>query len=171
MALLAPPDPNWPLLADAEGAVWRKALSVELIAIHHIGSTAVANLPAKPIIDLLPVASTLAALDRATPSLVAAGYEAMGPFGLHGRRYFRKSSPEGQRLIHAHAYAAGDPSIDRHLAFRDLLRRDPDIRAAYAEVKRAADAASGGDINRYMDLKDSFIKTHEALALRRDPSA
>ncbi len=169
MGLLAAPDPAWAEQAEAAKAVWRQALGADFVACHHIGSTSVPDLPAKPIIDLLPVATSLSALDKATDNLIAQGYEAMGPFGLPGRRYFRKSAPTGQRLIHAHAYAARDPAIARHLAFRNLLRSDPDIRAAYAGVKRQADQHANGDMTIYMDLKDPFIKTHEGIALTLFP--
>ena len=159
------PDPSWPDTAAKAAALWQDALGAQFIACHHIGSTAVPNLAAKPIIDLMPVATSLKALDQARPALTAAGYEAMGEFGLPGRRYFRLSGESGTRLIHAHAYAQGDRAIARHLAFRNLLRQDAQTRAAYQDLKTRADAASSGDMTRYMDLKDSFIKTHEAQAL------
>lgn len=167
MNFLHEPDPDWPLRAATEIKLWHDALGPTLLVCHHIGSTSVPGLVAKPIIDLLPVVTSLDALRNATPKLVAAGYEAMGPFGLAGRLYFRKSARDGTRLIQAHAYEVGDLSIARHLAFRDMLRVDPHHRAAYDALKRDADARSGGDINTYMDLKDPWIKTHEAIALQR----
>ncbi len=165
--LLACPDPAWPARAQKEIARWADVLGPILLACHHIGSTSVPGLAAKPILDLLPVVGDLAALDAATPRLIGAGYEALGTFGLPGRRYFRRSGPDGTRLIHAHAYAMGDPAIARHLAFRDLLLTDPDTCAAYEKVKRSADAAAQGDISRYMQLKDTFVKEAEARALAR----
>ena len=164
---LRDPDPSWTDRAAHEIAVWQDALGTALVACHHIGSTAVPDLAAKPILDLLPVVTDLDALTDATPTLVARGYEAMGAFGLPGRRYFRKSGPDDVRRVHAHAYASGDPAIARHLAFRDILRDDAATRLAYEQVKRAADVAACGDVDRYMDLKDSFIKANEARALSR----
>lgn len=165
MTLLADPNPDWPRRAAREAAIWQDALGLDLIACHHIGSTSVAGLMAKPIIDLMPEVRSLAAAQAATAKLVAAGYEAMGAFGLEGRLYFRKSDTGGTRTHHAHVYATGDPSIRRHLAFRDMLRADATIRDAYGALKQRAATDCAGDMNTYMDIKDPWIKTHEAIAL------
>ncbi|MEL6959565.1 MAG: GrpB family protein [Pseudomonadota bacterium] len=165
MSLLSPPDHSWPAQAEAAIDNLTKTLGPVLLACHHIGSTSVPGLPAKPILDLLPVVTDHATLDAHSNALLALGYEALGPFGLPGRRYFRNSAADGTRLIHAHAYEAGHPDIIRHLAFRDLLRQEPDLRHSYAEIKREADAQAGGDMARYMEYKDAFIKTHEARAV------
>lgn len=161
----APYDLAWATAAEAEAARWRGALGDAFIACHHIGSTAVPGLSAKPIIDLIPVASDLAALDTARPAIEALGYEWMGEFGLPGRRYCRLTR-DGARLFHAHAYAAGSPEITRHLAFRDYLRTNDSIRDEYAALK-ARCAAQSTDMEQYCDCKDAWIKIHEAAALDR----
>lgn len=161
----APYDPAWAAAAQAEAARWRDALGDGFIAYHHIGSTAVPGLTAKPILDLIPVARDLAALDVARPKIEAMGYEWMGEFGLPGRRFCRLTR-DGVRLIHAHAYAAGSPEITRHVAFRDYLRADDAIRDEYAMLK-ARCAAQSIDMDQYCDCKDAWIKTHEAAALDR----
>ena len=53
-----------------------------------------------------------------------------------------------------HAYEAGDPSLERHLAFRDYLRAHPDTAAAYGEFKRRAAVLPFGSVGEYADLKD-----------------
>lgn len=167
MGLLAPADPQWPDHARVELSYWKAVLCHHLNSGHHIGSTSVPDLAAKPIIDLLPVVTSLAAVDALTSDIEYLGYEAMGEFGLAGRRYFRKSAPDGTRLFHTHVYALGDPSIERHLAFRDLLRTNPDIRKQYETLKTEADEAAQGNIGRYIQLKNDFIKFHEARALNQ----
>ena len=166
MAFLSPADTAWPMQAKLEIARWRDALDSTLIHCHHIGSTSVPGLMAKPVLDLLPVVTSVADLDAINHVITALGYEAMGEFGLPGRRYFRKNAADGTRVVQAHAYAIGDPSVRRHLAFRDLLRNDPKIRDAYQTVKVNADNAAHGDMERYITLKNNFIKTHEAIALQ-----
>lgn len=69
-------DPAWERLFEEEAALIRRILGSNLAAIHHIGSTAVPGLCAKPIIDILPVVYDLAAVDRQTDAFAAAGYEA-----------------------------------------------------------------------------------------------
>ena len=61
--VLAGYDPKWPERA-AEFASRLRVLGPVLITVHHIGSTSVPGLAAKPIIDLMPVVTDLAALDR-----------------------------------------------------------------------------------------------------------
>lgn len=142
---------------------WRDALGAGFVACHHIGSTAVPGLTAKPILDLIPVARDLDALDAARPAIEAMGYDWKGEFGLPGRRYCALTQ-DGTRLVHAHCYAQGSPEITRHLAFRDYLRANPEVRDAYAALK-AHCAQSSIDMDSYCDCKDSWIKTHEARAL------
>lgn len=156
--------PQWPQEFQAEATRLRELLGDTLVEIHHIGSTAVPGLPAKPIIDLLPVARSLAAIEAATPMLEAAGYQAWGEYGLPGRRYFTKDR-DGVRTHNIHIYQVGDPDIARHLAFRDYLRRHPAVRDDYAAVKRAGYARHPADIGAYSDHKNAWIKRIEQRAL------
>ena len=66
---------NWPVAFHQEAERLRTLLGEEVIAVHHIGSTSVPGLAAKPIIDLLPVVREIAAIDRLTPRLQEAGYK------------------------------------------------------------------------------------------------
>lgn len=89
---------------------------------------------AKPIIDILGVAESLAAIETATPRLVAIVFEAMGEYGEPGRRYFRLSMA-GARSHHPHVFAAGALPIARHLIFRDYLIAYPEVARAYPALK------------------------------------
>ena len=157
---------SWPAAFEAEASRVAQALGDAGGVLHHIGSTSVPGLAAKPIIDMLLEVPDLAALDRRSGELVARGWEAKGEFGLPGRRYFRKTDTQGQRTHHLHAFEAGNAEARRHLAFRDYLIAHPDVRDAYATLKRALAAAHPEDMAAYMDGKDPFIKDHEARALR-----
>ena len=157
-------DPAWPLEFERTAAEFRRVLGAELLEIHHIGSTAVPTLAAKPIIDLMPVVRDLAAADAARGEFEALGWKYLGEFGMAGRRYLRRGGDE--RTHQAHIFAAGDPNIARHLAFRDYLRTHEDVRREYAALKRALAAAHPYDIEAYCAGKDAFVKKHEALALK-----
>jgi GrpB-like predicted nucleotidyltransferase (UPF0157 family) len=93
----------------------------------------------------------------------ALGYEARGEFGLPGRRYFPKGGLD--RTHQVHAYATGDASLARHLAFRDYLRAHPAIAREYGELKQTVARACEGDLERYCDGKDAYVKKIEAQAL------
>lgn len=168
MSLLSAPDPTWPAQAQVEAELWRSAGMQGLIAIHHIGSTSVPGLPAKPIIDLLPVFGRLEACEDARQHIEQLGYEWMGAFGLPGRRYVRRNDPEtGKRLVQAHCYAAGSTEIARHLAFRDALRQNAALRAAYSSVKARCAALHPGDHRAYGACKSGWIDKTERTALER----
>ena len=160
---VVPYNPNWPAQFEAEASILREVLGDIVVAIHHMGSTSVPGLQAKPIIDMLPEVTDLEALDALTSRFEACGYEVMGAYGIPGRRYFRKGGDH--RTHHIHAFASGDPNIDRHLAFRDYLRAHPAVAQEYGRVKEESARRSNNDIEDYCDAKDPFIKLHEPKAL------
>src|SRR5690348_16655931 len=94
---LWPHDPAWAGLAEAESARLAGVLGDNLLTVHHIGSTAIAGIRAKPIVDLLPVVRDLAALDAKEAEMVALGYVWRGEFGLPGRRFCLRSELETGR--------------------------------------------------------------------------
>ena len=121
--IVVPYDRTWPERAAQEAASLRRALGENCLAVHHIGSTAVEGLAAKPILDFLPVVRSLAGADACRGALEALGYEYLGEFGIPGRRYLRKGGDE--RTHQVHIFAADDrENIVRHLAVRDYLRPD-----------------------------------------------
>jgi GrpB-like predicted nucleotidyltransferase (UPF0157 family) len=161
--VVVPYDPTWPERYEAEARALARVFGEALVAIHHIGSTAVPGLPAKPIIDILPVVRAIRAVDRLRPDLEALGYECMGEFGIPGRRYLRKGGD--RRTHHVHVFQEGDPNVVRHLAFRDYLRAHPDEARRYGELKAELAARFPRDIEAYMDGKDAFVKALERAAL------
>lgn len=134
-----------------------------VVAIHHIGSTSVKGLCAKPIIDILIEVKSLEELDSDSHLIEAIGYLAKGEFGIAGRRYFQKG--DVQRSHHVHAFLFDSMDAKRHLAFRDYLIAFPNIASEYASIKRDAATVCDNDIDVYCNYKDSFVKEHEAKAM------
>ena len=155
---------SWPDDFAAEAARLRTALGPACVRLHHIGSTAVPGLAAKPIIDVLVEAESLAALDARGGEMEKLGYEVMGEFGLPERRYFRKDDAAGVRTHQVHAWLAGSPELARHLAFRDYLRKHPEVAREYGALKGRLVAASR-DLEAYIAGKDAFVKEVERRAL------
>lgn len=123
-------------------------------AVHHIGSTAVPGMAAKPVIDLLAEARGLAAVEAALAGLEGLGWRWRGENGVAGRRYFTRDDPAtGAREAHLHVHAAGDPALAWHLAFRDRLRTDPAAAAAYLREKQRCAALHPGDSGAYAACK------------------
>jgi len=156
-------DPDWPRQAQERIARLR-VLEPLLVAVHHIGSTAVPGLVAKPIIDLMPLVTDLASLDLERGAVEALGYEWYGEMGIAGRRYC-KQDIGGRRVAQLHFFAMGDPGAHRHLAFRDYLRAHPGIAAAYAAEKRRARDLHPGDHQAYGAERQAWIDRVEAEAL------
>jgi len=158
-------DPRWP-----EAFTWAReelaaAWGPNVVVIHHIGSTSIAGLYAKPVIDILAVVGDLLALDQQSGRMEQLGYQVMGEFGILGRRYFRRDDAEGKRTHQVHAFANDSPHVKRHLAFRDFLRAHTAVAHEYAALKRALAATHPHDMEAYMDGKDRFIKEVERRAL------
>lgn len=157
------PNPAWPRQYDVEAQLLRLVFGSELVAIHHVGSTAITGIYAKPIIDTMPVVRDIEAVDSFNPVLEALGYKAWGENGIAGRRYFTRGTT--LRTHQIHAYQAGNPEIRRHLAFRDYLRVHPDKALVYSDHKRAVARQYPYDIYGYMDSKDALVKQLLAEAL------
>jgi GrpB-like predicted nucleotidyltransferase (UPF0157 family) len=162
---VVPPDPNWEKESVREAALIRDAIDDDDVELHHIGSTAIRGIFAKPIIDILLLAPRIESLDLKASAMVVLGYECMGEFGIAGRRYFRKDSPKGVRTHQVHAFARGSHHAERHLAFRDYMNAHPAIALHYSSLKQRLASAFPGDLEQYMDDKDTFVKHHETLAL------
>ena len=98
--VVTPFQSQWKEQYETEARAVRAILGEELIAIHHIGSTAVEGLAAKPIIDILAVVRNLENAEAYDSRFEELGYECMGEYGIPGRRYFRKGGEERTHQIH-----------------------------------------------------------------------
>ena len=149
--VVVPYDPRWPELFEQEAARIAAVFGPELISIHHIGSTSVPGLRAKPIIDIMPIVRQIERLDLFNEAMVALGYEPRGENGIAGRRFYSKGGDEN-RTHHVHSYEPGNPD------FRDYLIAHPEEAQQYARLKQALAQQYPHDIIGYMDGKDAFIK-------------
>ena len=163
--VVTPYNPAWPAQFDAEAARLRALLGDLVVAIHHVGSTSVPGLAAKPVIDIMPIVAEIEAVERYLTGMAELGYAPRGEYGLPGRRYFAKDT-DGVRSHHVHMYGADNPEVVRHLAFRDYLCAHPAVTQEYGALKEALAQRHPDDIGAYMDGKDGFIKAVEAEAVR-----
>ncbi len=156
----------WPDMYRAEADRVTAALRSDLVAIEHVGSTAVPGLPAKPILDILAAVSTWDRFEEVVSRLGEIGYlytpesEADDP----GRRVFRKG-PRDMSLMrthHLHVTAPDSPYWRRIVAFRDQLREDAAYAAEYAALKRRLAGDFSTDSRGYTRAKTQFVKRMEA---------
>jgi GrpB-like predicted nucleotidyltransferase (UPF0157 family) len=162
---VVPHDPRWHDAFVEEAKRVAAALGGNVAAVHHVGSTAIPDIYAKPVIDLLVEVRDITEVDVRSPAMRALGYEALGEYGLPGRRYFRKDDREGVRTHQVHAYEAGSAEVVRHLAFRDYMLAHPSDARRYGELKRRLAEEHPQNMEGYMDGKDAFIKEAERRAL------
>lgn len=159
--------PRWAADAKVEAELLADVLGPCLITVHHVGSTAVPTIRAKPIVDLIPVVSDLVDLNARRGDIEELGYEWWGEYGLPGRRYCTKAEAvTGRRFIQLHCYEDGSPEITRHLAFRDYLRAHPQHAAAYDAMKSYCQIKHPDDSHAYSDCKATWIAKAETDALR-----
>ncbi|MCR2822264.1 GrpB family protein [Lederbergia panacisoli] len=157
-------DENWPELFKKEASHIQEILKNEIVEIHHIGSTAVPNLKAKPIIDIMPTVKNIEVIDRYNEKMKGIGYEPLGEFGIKGRRYFRKGGENRTHQIHIFQFD-NKFEIERHLAVRDYLKSHNQEAAAYGELKEQLAIQFPKDIEGYSLGKEEFVEGLEQRAL------
>jgi GrpB-like predicted nucleotidyltransferase (UPF0157 family) len=143
-----------------EYAVAMATAGVPVVAIEHVGSTSVPGLEAKPVIDcdIVVAEQDVAAGSRVLTEL---GFRPLGELGIPLRWAFK----EPERLARTNTYmvVAGSLSLRNHLAVRDTLRADPDLRQQYAAVKKRA-GATAADIDEYGRAKNAMVQKILAAA-------
>ena len=150
-------DPSWPAQFDEIAARVRAAfIGAPLVAVEHVGSTSVAGLAAKPIIDLNVIVPTRADLPEAIARLASLGYVHEGDKGVTGREAFLW--PPGTARHHLYACAEDNAEHRRHIAFRDYLRSHPDVAKEYEALKRDLAVRFRTDRLLYNEGKTDFVE-------------
>lgn len=148
---LVEPDPTWASTFEVHAERVRAVIGETALAIHHVGSTSVPGLVAKPIIDMLLVVADITAEEDHVDPLVAAGYV------LRVREPGHRLVRTPARDVHLHVHEAGDPEVDELLLFRDRLRSDPADRELYAATKRELISHGWTHMQAYADAKSDVV--------------
>jgi GrpB-like predicted nucleotidyltransferase (UPF0157 family) len=154
--VVVPYDSGWPRRFDAERRLLEDVLGPWLDGgIHHVGSTAVPGLAAKPIIDIMAGVRDFEEARAAYGPLREHGY-VHKPHRPGIAHHFAKRSPAGE----THGLHLTEPGSDlwrERLVFRDALRDDPELAAGYERLKRqlARDHADEG--SAYGQGKRPFV--------------
>ena len=128
------------------------------LRIEHVGSTAVRELSAKPIIDIDVVIRDYSLFGKVTAALKEIGYQHEGDLGIAGREAFRYDGKEHLQKHHLYVCPENSAELKRHLALRDYLRAHPDAVRAYSRIKEEGAALYPDDIEKYIQHKSSFIE-------------
>ena len=127
---VVPYDLNWPNIFDIEAKKIKAALGNSFVEIHHVGSTSVPGLAAKPKIDIIACVNNLEFDHQGLANL---NYEYRGGFNLPLRKSFTYRSPDLN--VNLHIFEENDPEVELNLLFRDYLCENPEARDQYAALK------------------------------------
>lgn len=156
--IVASYNPDWPTLFEAEAVKIREALGDNCIAVHHVGSTSVPGLIAKPKIDIIAVVKDPANMIEPLEKI---GIQYRGEYNIPMHYGFSK---RGNIDVNLHVYEEGHPEIELNLLFRDYLRDHSEVRDEYASLKeellksRASHEKKDSMFTGYNLGKDAFIR-------------
>lgn len=156
---------NWKKMYKEESEKIKNTLNDIIIDIHHIGSTAIPGIKAKPVIDILAEVKDIEAVDQYNHEMEELGYEVMGEYGIPKRRFFRKGG--NKRTHHIHIFQAGNEEIERHINFKEYLITHPDKRREYSKLKEKLANKYTYDVESYTNGKSDFIKEIDRKAKLR----
>lgn len=156
-------DPKWPRYAAAEIDTIQNWIHSPYDSIHHLGSTAIPGMNAKPVIDLFIGLDDMRAAHEWIKPLQLLGYiywqDNPNP---HHARYYKGMPPYGSaRTHHLHILPAG-PELDKRIRFKSKLTNDPELQKAYQQLKKDLSQQHRNDREAYTEAKSQFIKKHSA---------
>ncbi len=152
---LAPYQDDWPAAFRAEHDRIQRVLSDHIVAIEHIGSTAVPGMTAKPLIDLMIGLRDISHHDACLAPMQNLGYSYMGEYGIPDRHFFILGDPT---TCHAHMVLHNADFWRLNLVFRDHLRAHHEARTRYEAVKRDLAIRFADDRKQYTAGKDAVIR-------------
>ena len=142
---------------EAEEKLLRDRLGDMVVTVHHVGSTAIPGLKAKPGIDLLILVRSISEIDAINSGMAELAYDVRGECGIEGRHYYSKDT-NSIRTHKAHVCEAEHSNIRRQLAFRDYLRDHPEDAREYEALKTRLAEANTDGIAQYLDGKRPYIE-------------
>ena len=149
-------DARWPALFERTADELTSVLGHSILAVHHVGSTAVPQLRAKPILDVLISIPDFADGPQLVPVLESVGYVFRPHEEIPDRHYFRRGPDD----VRTHHLSMAEPSSRHHvvtLAFRDALRNDAQLATAYADLKMELAGRFPFDRESYIEGKSDFV--------------
>jgi GrpB-like predicted nucleotidyltransferase (UPF0157 family) len=154
---IVPYDPAWPERFERERQALEDAIDEWIDGgVHHVGSTAVPGLAAKPVIDILVGVRSLAESRACFERLGRLGY-LYAPYRREEMHWFCKPNPN-RRTHHLHLVPTGSERFNDELAFRDYLRTHRERAEEYGALKRGLAKELVNDREGYTEAKGEFIR-------------
>jgi GrpB-like predicted nucleotidyltransferase (UPF0157 family) len=149
-------DHRWPALFEQARAELQAALGPSILAVHHVGSTAVPGLCAKPVLDILVSVPQFEVVPETIRKLERLGYEFRPKEEIPDRHFFRRRIG----TVRTHHLSLAEPSSHYHrvtLAFRDALLADATVANDYAQLKWRLAREFPRDRGAYIRGKTAFV--------------
>lgn len=164
-------DPQWPILYEEEKARVLDVAGDRILAIEHIGSTAVPDLCSKPIIDIMAGVEGEAVADECVRLLATISYDDVTPEPETPDWYYCLGKGFHSVGYHLHLVRSGSYDWERHILFRDYLRANPETAREYDVLKRSLASEYGSDRLGYTEAKTEFIEAVVSKALLEGASS
>ncbi len=137
----------------------KKVLTVQC-EVHHVGSTSIPGMKAKPIIDIDIGLKNWEDFEKVKKALASIGYEHEGDKGIKGREAFGRNGPVHNEILdsidhHLYVCSFDNEEYKRHILFRNYLRSHDEARDRYNQIKEEILAKVGPE-NRagYVQIKE-----------------
>lgn len=156
-------DPEWPRRFEAEARRIKKGLGELALEVHHIGSTAVPGMAAKPVIDIMVAVGSMDPLEEYVTALAQLGYNHVLIDEGQERYFFYSGMPHAH---HLHLVRRGSWTYWRHILFRDFLIDHPSAQEEYEALEYVLAARFRENRRSYVDGKTAFIEMVVARAVR-----
>lgn len=150
-------DPQWPVLYERERELVCETLGRRIIAIEHIGSTAVHNLGGKNIIDVMVGVNNVEEANQCLSLLGGIGYKDVTPEPNDTEWYYCLGKGQHGVGYHLHLVKFNSERWKKQVAFRDFLRRNPKVAQDYFNLKKELAVKYGIDRLGYTEAKSAFI--------------
>ena len=154
---VVPYDSSWPRNFETIRREIEAVLGEYVVAVHHVGSTSVPGMSAKPIIDLDVEIRNRSDFSAVRDQLREAGYLHEGDLGIRDREAFCYEGKPHLQKHHLYVCPTGSRELHRHLTFRDYLRTHPEAVLEYSWIKEEAAKQCRNSIESYMEYKNDCI--------------
>jgi GrpB-like predicted nucleotidyltransferase (UPF0157 family) len=152
-------NPQWPTFYESETKLICRVLGSRILAIEHIGSTAVPNLGGKNIVDIMAGVNSLEEAKQCLAPLERIGYTEVIPQVDKTDWYYCLKKGHQTPGFHLHLVRFGSEHWKKHVIFRDFLRKNPKVAKEYYALKKELAAKYGTDRLGYTEAKTAFIES------------
>ena len=155
---LLPHDPEWDVVAEQTVTLFKQILGAVAIDVRHVGSTSIASIKAKPIIDIAVAVKELSDIEPMIPTMEQHGFY-LKNLGDPDQVFFSAGDfQQDIRTHHIHVVRYNSMEWLNYLNFTAYLNSHPSVARRYEQVKESLLNRFSNDRNAYTEGKAVFIQ-------------